>query len=294
MAKVVGIDLGSNSFRASLYDCNSATIVASYEKTVKTAQGLGKSGVISQAAVTRIIEAIRQMPKEFLDKPIKAVTTQALRSAKNSKVVLQQIFDATGIEFEIIDAKKEAMLTLEAVLHRMQILKIPIQPFVLIDIGGGSTEVVFYDKTQIAFKSFAIGIVTATENGLSALESEFAKMHAFIKDLHPQLMVATAGTATTVAALKKGYSYDTYEAKFINGTVVDTKDLDATLQKLQTLDSHCLEKLVGILRGDLIITGIAIYQKIFELFNMQSSLVIDDGLREGIVLRYCQKLGTTY
>ncbi|MGM0622740.1 MAG: phosphatase [Campylobacterota bacterium] len=289
MSKVVAFDLGSNTFRAILFDCKRGEIIASFEKTVRLAQGLSTSNKITDAAIDRVIKAIQQLPVAFRGYPIQAVTTQAMRAAHNSKEVLQRIKKHTAVEFEIINGDKEARLTLSAVRNRLKHLGIVAQEFVVVDIGGGSTEVMFFTKQHIATRSFPIGIVTATEKGLPSLENEFVEVKKFCDNRSYTDFVSTAGTPTTLAAIKRGLTYETYDARLINGMVINKSDLQSSLQQLLFLPKVEAQKLVGVNRDDLIITGIQIYEKFFEILGVESSIVVDDGLREGVALSRCEK-----
>lgn len=289
MSKIVAIDLGSNTFRAIVYDCNLNKTVASYEKTVRLAHNLSKTGYICHEALDRVVEAYNAMPPSFKNYPTKAFTTQALRLAKNNNDILQQIKQRTNLEFQIIDGVTEGTLTAKAVKYRLKKLHLQSDSFVVVDIGGGSTEVIFCNDENIEVKSFSIGIVTATEKGLQSLKDEFEKVKEFCKNKRYKSFISTAGTPTTVAAIKHGLTYATYDAVLINATVLTLSDLDNALNKLLNSNLAQRQKLVGILRDDLIITGIEIYKKFYNLLQMSESIAIDDGLREGIALQTCQE-----
>jgi len=291
MSKIVAVDLGSNTLRAVLYDCKQNTIVQSYEKTVRLAQDLAHTQMISDEATKRLIDALEQMPPIFKQYPQKAVTTQAVRSAKNKTEFLRRIKHHANIDFAIIDGKKEGQLTAKAVKRRLGILGYDCNDFVAVDIGGGSTEVIFLHNDTIIIESFAIGIVTATQKGLQSLESEFEKVTRFCAGKDFKHFISTAGTPTTVAAMKLGLEYENYDASKINGTTLQKEDLEAAKQTLLLLDKVKRERLVGVLRDDLIITGIAIYKRFFDILNVEQSVVIDDGLREGVALEFCEEKG---
>jgi len=290
MNQVVAIDLGSNTMRAVLYDCQSGEIVASFEKTVRLAQNIAREKIISDEALNRVVTAILQMPPQFRQHKIKAVTTQALRIAKNKKQVLHTIKQKTAIEFEIISGEDEAKYTTLAVQNRLQKLQVKSDSFVLVDIGGGSTEVIFCNNGLIESKSFPLGIVTATEIGIESIQEEFEKIANFCKGKKFEYFVSTAGTPTTVAAVKMGLDCNSYDARKINGMRIGLSDLNYTLNKLLSLSKAQREKLVGVHRDDLIITGIEILKRFFELLKVPYSIVIDDGLREGVAIALCKKL----
>jgi len=144
---MIAIDLGSNTLRAVEFDCRTLEPVESFEKIVRTADGMHESGKIGEAAVERIVEASKEA-KKILDfsQPVAAVTTQALRKASNAEDVLERIRRECGIEFRVIDGDEEAQYTLLAVKKRLEKIGMESEKFVLADLGGGSTEILFFDS----------------------------------------------------------------------------------------------------------------------------------------------------
>ncbi len=299
---MIAIDLGSNTLRVLAYDCATQKQIFTYEKVVKTADGLASSGQINGKAVGRIILAIKEV-KEVLDfssLPLYAVTTEAIRRATNAQEVLTQIEKETGVHFNIISGEEEARFTLLAVKNRLQKLHYASDTFVLVDIGGGSTELIFHYKNETISKSFPVGIVTIAqsyetlENIEKALPREMLDMQMFCAELYatkqkPDSFVATAGTPTTVAAMKLGFNYETYDAAKINGTSLEKEELDFYLKKLLSMPFEEREIAVGTGRSDLIVAGILIYKQLYTMLEFENCVVIDDGLREGVALEMCDK-----
>jgi exopolyphosphatase/guanosine-5'-triphosphate,3'-diphosphate pyrophosphatase len=298
---VIAIDLGSNTLRVTKIDCKSKKFIADFEKIVKTADGLATTNKINGKAVNRIICAIKEAKNkiDFKDEKIKAVTTEALRRASNSQDILSQIKKETNISFDIISGEEEARFTLLAVQHRLAQLKYASKSFVLVDIGGGSTEVIFSYHNKVISKSFPVGIVTIAqahknlENIEKVLPKEMANMQKFCNEIYANnekvdSFVATAGTPTTVAAMKLGQTYSSYNAKKINGTSITKEELDFYLKKLLSMTFEKRELTVGVGRSDLIAAGILIYKQLFGMVNFTSCIVIDDGLREGLALDGCR------
>ncbi len=295
---VVAIDLGSNTFRGVEMDCKSLEPIALYEKIVKTADGLHESGKIGDEAIERIIEAADEAKRVLnFGKPIVAVTTEAVRRASNAKDVIDRIKRETGIEFRTISGDVEASLTLLAVKKRLEKIGFKGERFVMVDIGGGSTEILFFDNGDFESRSFKVGIVTVAQKykSLEKIEQEMPnltlQMREFVEEKmlqkRPQLFVATAGTPTTVAAMKLGLTYKTYDASKVNGTVVEKSDLKIQLKRLLDLDHKSRQELVGVGREDLIAAGILIYEAIFSILGFDESIVVDDGLREGVAIAAC-------
>jgi len=301
---MITIDLGSNTLRVLAYDCIHHQSIAAFEHMVKTADGLIQTGRISQEAITRIISAIRGAQKQidFGGQTIRAVTTEALRQAHNATEVLQQIKEETGIAFEIISGEEEATLTLLAVRHRLRSLSLEEDSFVLVDIGGGSTELILHTPMGTYKRSFPIGIVTTSQHYHTleairlALPIEMAEIRNFCQEAYatynqPSLFVTTAGTPTTVAAMKLGQTYATYDPQQINGTVLTVIELERYLQQLLAMPLEDRERTVGIGRSDLIAAGILIFEELFSILGFKECMVVDDGLREGIALQACEAIG---
>jgi exopolyphosphatase/guanosine-5'-triphosphate,3'-diphosphate pyrophosphatase len=298
---MIAIDLGSNTLRVLEYDCVTHKATYTFEKVVKTADGLAEFGLINSNAVCRVINAIQevQMKIDFEGQELRAVTTEALRRASNTEDVLNEIEEVTGIRFEVISAEKEALLTLSAVKQRLDKLQYASDSFVLVDIGGGSTEIIFQYKEEVITKSFPIGIVTMAqkyqtlENIQKALNTEMFAVQMFCAEMNmtkgkPNSFVATAGTPTTVAAMKLGFNYETYDANKINGTSLEKFELDFYLKKLLAMSSDERELAVGTGRSDLIASGILIYKQLYTILELETCVVVDDGLREGVALEMCQ------
>jgi len=299
---VVAIDLGSNTLRVLEYDCIHDKETATYEKVVKTADMLEQTGVIHHEAVDRVIYAIKEAKEkiDFSGQPVKAVTTEALRRAKNADEVLKRIELETGVAFEVIDGHEEARLTLLAVRHRLMKLRFGAHSFVLVDIGGASTELIFVYGKKVFARSFSLGIVTIAQKyrELSrireALSEEMFEMQKFIAEIYatkgkPESFVATAGTPTTVAALKLGMDYESYDPAKVNGTSLRLDELPSYLDALLALPFAQREIRVGTGRSDLVAAGILIYHRLFELLEFEQGIVIDDGLREGVAIHYCKE-----
>ena len=297
---VIAVDLGSNTLRITKLKCATGEFVTAYEKIVKTADGLERIGIINQKTLKRIIHAIREAKEQidFSNAFVKAVTTEALRRASNREEVLASIEKETDVKFEIISGDREAQLTLLAVKHRLNRLQYASDSFVLVDIGGGSTELIFHYPDKMITKSFPIGIVTIAQQYSTldaiqtALPQKMYAMQQFASEIlssqgRIESFIATAGTPTTVAAMKLGQTYATYDAEMINGTVLHKEELDVYLDKLLAMPFEARETMVGVGRSDLIAAGILIFKQIYDFVACDTCIVIDDGLREGVALEQC-------
>jgi exopolyphosphatase / guanosine-5'-triphosphate,3'-diphosphate pyrophosphatase len=298
--EIVTIDLGSNSFRVLKYDCVNHTIISEYNEVVGMADGLVDTGLISPEALKRVIEAISHSVKVINYNPEDAicVTTAAMRKASNNKEVLEYFKQKAGTTFSIIDGKEEARLTLLAVKYALKREKINSEKFILLDIGGGSTEIIINTNDIYESHSFDFGIVTMTQKSLNYndlhndLELRKKEIKIFLDSLNIDLkeysFVATAGTPTTIAAIKLGQDFFSYDRNIVNGTIVNLEDICNSLDIFKNASKEDITKLVGRGRVEFIEVGIFIYKMIFEVLNKKESIVLDDGLREGVAINYCQ------
>lgn len=296
--EIVTIDLGSNSFRVLKYDYKNHKIISEFNEVVGMADGLVETLNISKDAMIRVINAINKASQDlnFDPKDAVCVTTAAMRKALNNKEVLSFFEEKTGAKFSIIDANEEARLTLLAVKYALKREEINSENFVLLDIGGGSTEIVVNTAQNYEAKSFDFGIVTMTQKSIKKedLEKDLNDRKIQIKeflnslkiDLKDYSFVATAGTPTTIAAIKLGQDYFSYDRNIVNGTKVNLNDLEDSLKIFKSHSKDELTKLVGQGRVEFMEVGTYIYKMVFEVLQKEESIVLDDGLREGVAINY--------
>ena len=299
--EIVSVDLGSNSFRVLKYDYINHKIISEYNEVVGMADGLIDTGLISFEAQQRVVNAILHSVQIINYDPKNAVcvATAAMRKASNNKEVLKYFKDKTGITFEIIDGNEEARLTLLAVKYALKREKINSSKFILLDIGGGSTEIIVNTNDNYSAHSFDFGIVTMTQKYLkyhdlhNDLDSRKKDIKEFLDSLNLDLsdysFVATAGTPTTIAAIKLGQDFFSYDRNIVNGAIVDLNDLEYCLNIFKNSSKEEIARLVGRGRVEFIEVGIFIYKAIFEVLNKKESIVLDDGLREGVAINYSLK-----
>jgi len=300
MKNIVAIELGSNSIRILKMHCESKKSLGEFHKTVKTADGLAKTGKINDAAIARVVTALNEAKEalDFSDSKIKAVTTEAIRQASNGLEVLISIRKQTGVAFEVIDGDTEAKYALRAVQNRLEILGKRPKSFMMVDIGGWFTEMIFYYGEKYFSKSFKVGIVTITQkfNDLDAIAKAIPELMIEMRNYFEEviqehgeveLFVATAGTPTTIAAMRHGMDYATYDAQRIHGTMLSKKDLELKLNDLLAMSQEERVKAVGVGRDDLIASGVLIYDELYNISGFDESMVIDDGIREGVAFDEC-------
>lgn len=291
---ITAIDLGSNSYRVVQLNCQNFEILGEYEETVSTADGLANTGEISNEALDRVVNAIKNSVNKLKFEPQSAIckTTAAMRKAKNSSYILNQILERTGLKFEIISGEEEARLTLLAIKQAIKRENLDETNFIMLDIGGGSCELSICQNDYSFAKSFDFGIVTLTQGKsdinefLNNKKLEIQELLSGV-DLSQTVLISTAGTPTKIAAIKVGLDYASYDRNVVNGTKVDLQDISNFKNKLLTLSKNDIDKLVGSRRTVFMNAGASIFSMFFEALHKNEAIVFDDGLREGIALDWC-------
>ncbi len=300
--ELITIDLGSNSFRVLKFDCLNFKIVDEFHQVVGLADGLVNSGMISFEAQNRVIEALKSSSEKlkFDPKDAVCVTTAAMRKANNSNEVLKFLEKNSGAKFRIIDAEEEARLTLLAIKYALERENLKSEKFMVLDIGGGSTELTVSLEDKSFTRSFDFGIVTMTQKSLKNgglfqdLDKRKEEVKEFLNTLDFDIkdfpFVATAGTPTTLAAVKIGMDYFNYDKDKINGMVLEYLDLENGLNILKNKTIEETTRLVGKGRVEFMEVGTYIYKMFFDVLGKNTSIVLDDGLREGVAIDCALKM----
>jgi exopolyphosphatase/guanosine-5'-triphosphate,3'-diphosphate pyrophosphatase len=264
--------------------------------TTRLAEDINKTGKLSEEAISRTIKALSDFNKHILKydvESIKAVATSAVREASNKEEFLKLTEDFC-FKIEVIDGRTESLLTFQGVLSGLDLKD---KPLLLIDIGGGSTEFVYYNGSQItSYESFKFGVVKLAEifNFHSKIDSQILKLMEeeldklilphLLNDKEIEFLIATAGTPTTLAAIKM--SMKEYEPKKINGFIMSKEDIKKIFRLICEKNIEERLKIIGLEKGreDLIIPGTFILLYVMDNLNIDKMIVSDNGLREGVAL----------
>ncbi len=146
------VDLGTNSCRMLIAQPRGSQflVIDSFSKTVQLGAGLEASGKLSRASMGRTIQALRICQKKIEKHGVtrmRLVATEACRRARNSKDFIRQVKRETGLTVEIIAAEEEARL---AVISCAPLVRLSSEQLLIVDIGGGSTELVWIDLSDVA------------------------------------------------------------------------------------------------------------------------------------------------
>ena len=167
--RVASIDIGTNTILLLIANVVGEKLVPLFEKetVVRLGEGLQKNGVLSKEAMSRGYETLSRYLdhcREMGVRPIYAVGTSALREAKNSSTFVERIREKLNLSIEVISGEEEARLSYLAVARDLGEIA---QPILVIDVGGGSTELVLGKGDRvIQWVSLPLGLVRFTEQFL--------------------------------------------------------------------------------------------------------------------------------
>jgi exopolyphosphatase/guanosine-5'-triphosphate,3'-diphosphate pyrophosphatase len=214
--RVAAIDCGTNSIRLLIADIdgnNFREIVRDME-IVRLGQGVDQTGQFHPDAIARTLAAVDKFAAEIAKRGVEKIrfcATSATRDATNRHLFVDGVRERLGIEVEVISGDEEAALSFAGAIKDLD----PSNgPFLVVDIGGGSTEFVFGTSTVEAARSVNIGCVRMSERHFASdpatpeqieaartdIQAAIAQAAAVVPITKAKTLVAVAGTATTVAA----------------------------------------------------------------------------------------------
>ena len=242
--RVAAIDCGTNSIRLLIADIdgNNFREVVRDMEIVRLGQGVDQTGQFHPDAITRTLTAVDKFAAEIVKRGVEKIrfcATSATRDATNRHLFVDGVRERLGIEVEVISGNEEAALSFAGAIQDLD----PSQgPFLVVDIGGGSTEFVFGTSTVEAARSVNIGCVRMSERHFANdpatteqvelaridIQAAIAIAAAEVPITKAKTLVAVAGTATTVAAAGLNLAeYDRYAIHLARISATQVHDASA-------------------------------------------------------------------
>ena len=225
MSRVAAIDCGTNSIRLLIADINGDNFqeITREMEIVRLGQGVDATGKFDPEAIERTLTATKKYAEIIASKGVEKIrfcATSATRDASNRDLFIDGVREILGIEPEVIPGTEEAELSFIGATKGLTHTE---SPYLVVDIGGGSTEFVLGDSEVKYAKSVNIGCVRMSERHLNKAPQDPLAVQKAIQDIEDAIaeaayivpikeaktLIAVAGTATTVAAAALGLSeYD--------------------------------------------------------------------------------------
>jgi exopolyphosphatase/guanosine-5'-triphosphate,3'-diphosphate pyrophosphatase len=296
--RVAAIDCGTNSIRLLIADIdgNNFREVVRDMEIVRLGQGVDETGQFHPDAIARTLAAVDKFAAEIAKRGVEKIrfcATSATRDATNRHLFVDGVRDRLGIELEVISGDEEAALSFAGAIKDLD----PNNgPFLVVDIGGGSTEFVFGTSTVEAARSVNIGCVRMTERHFASdpatvqqiesartdIQAAIAQAAAIVPITQAKTLVAVAGTATTVAAAALDLpEYDRYAIHLSRISAQQTHDA-ATMFATSTREQRLALGYMHPGRVDVIAAGSLVLSEIMKATAASEFVASESDILDGM------------
>ena len=296
--RVAAIDCGTNSIRLLIADIdgNNFREVVRDMEIVRLGQGVDETGQFHPDAIARTLAAVDKFAAEIAKRGVEKIrfcATSATRDATNRHLFVDGVRDRLGIELEVISGDEEAALSFAGAIKDLD----PSNgPFLVVDIGGGSTEFVFGTSTVEAARSVNIGCVRMTERHFASdpatpeqieaarsdIQAAIAQAAAVVPITTAKTLVAVAGTATTVAAAALDLpEYDRYAIHLSRISAQQTHDA-ATMFATSTREQRLALGYMHPGRVDVIAAGSLVLSEIMKATGASEFVASESDILDGM------------
>ncbi len=303
MKRIAILDIGTNSikFHAAEKTDQGVNVLHDTNNISRLGDGMTRTGMLSDEAMDRNIEALREFMQLAKDKydidNFTAVGTMCLRTAKNARDFTERARNELGLIINVLPGEEEARLSYLAVVSGVGVGN---EDVLIIDTGGGSTEFIFGHGDDIKKRfSLDIGAVLITENILISdpvAADELLRARTYIESFFDKnevkgnitRLVGIGGTVTSLCAVM--HKMEKFNPDIVQGSVISLKEVQ---QQIESYTSKTIEQrktITGLQpkRADVILAGALILEAIMKRFNVEGLVVSDRGLRHGLTY---EKLG---
>ena len=297
MTTVAAIDCGTNSTRLLVARADGQSMFALQRlmRITRLGQGVDRHRALAPEAIQRtvtVLEEYRQVMDRFDVGPVRMTATSAARDAANRDDFFVAAEEAIGVRPELLDGEEEGRLSFKGATRELD----PNDgPFLVVDIGGGSTEF----AVEGAAMSVDIGCVRLTERFLHGdpprpeeLSQALSVVHDYLDDVEREIpavndavrLVGLAGTVTTVAAVEIGLStYDRDRIHHFLLTKAAAEDVFRTLateKRADRIHNPGLEEA----RADVIVGGCCVLVGVMRHFGFETCLVSEADILDGLAV----------
>ena len=312
--RIAAIDIGTNSFHllVAAVDPKLRTfrIIQAEKATTRLGERDPETGELTEAAMQRGLETLRQfrdLAASHRVEQIVTAATSAVREAPNGRDFLQTILDDLGMEVDLVSGPEEARLIYLGVLSGMPFGD---RPHLLLDIGGGSTELILADgRDARALTSTRVGAVRLQRDFVrddpmppqrrsflqafiqGSLEPAVDKVRRRIKPGETPVLVATSGTAMAIGSLAA--SEEERPPRKLHGYRVTRQSLNQVVDRLITMTPAQRRELAPIndRRAEIIVPGALILQTTMKMLGVEEFVLSERALREGLIVDWMLRQG---
>ncbi len=298
MSRVAAIDCGTNSIRLLIADISGGKFkeVLRDMEIVRLGQGVDENKSFHPDAINRTLAAVEKFKNQLAGKGVEKIrfcATSATRDAANRDLFIDGVRQILGVEVEVIPGEEEARLSFNGATKE---LLQSDAPFLVVDIGGGSTEFVYGNKEVEFAKSVDIGCVRMSERHLKSQPVEMSQVAQAIIDIDKAIaqaaaivpiskaktLVAVAGTATTVAAA--ALELETYDRYAIHLSRIPAEKVHKVSAAFQAMTKSDISKL-GFMhpgRVDVITAGSLVLSRVMAATGATEFVASESDILDGM------------
>jgi exopolyphosphatase/guanosine-5'-triphosphate,3'-diphosphate pyrophosphatase len=305
VTRVAAIDCGTNSIRLLIADVDQATGMLSdlvrTMRVVRLGEGIDRTGEFSQGALARTFAACDEYAALLAahgNPPLRFVATSATRDAGNRADFMAGVRSRLGVEPDVIPGAEEAELSFVGAVRGLP-RGVLVEPVLVVDIGGGSTEFVLGGELPSHSISVNVGCVRMTERHLRSdppsavevdlveadLEAALATVASAVPVGDARTLVGVAGSVTTVAAM--ALDLLEYDPAVLHGAVVTRDQVERVTAQLLAMTRAQRAALPFMHEGrvDVIAGGAMVLRALMRAFGTQEVIVSETDILDGIVYR---------
>lgn len=293
------IEIGTNSLKFLVIRLDSEVKVIIDETSItRLGEGYLQSRLISESAFQRNLIGVKRClseAKKLGCDNISIYGTMIFRKAKNGTEIAQRIEEQTGFSCKILSEAQEAEYSYLAAVKTLDLSS--AQNTLVIDSGGGSTELIFGSGETIKYtKSLDVGAVTLTDkfNLVNEVESAIIEQcNKYLATLLDEIdyqtevdsVIGIGGTITTISAVLQGL--EPYQADKVQGSIITLEGITELQISLVAKKLAEKENIIGLStkRADIILSGVLIVKATLERYEATKMMVCDQGLRYGLALK---------
>jgi exopolyphosphatase / guanosine-5'-triphosphate,3'-diphosphate pyrophosphatase len=304
---VAVIDIGTNSARLLVADVAEGRVerVERRSQVTRLGRGVDLSGQLATEAIEDACEAIAgymEICAETKPTAIEAIATSAVRDASNGSAFVAELRERFALQARVLDGEEEARLTYMGATSANP----PQEPTLVIDIGGGSTELIVGTGEEISFHtSLQAGVVRHSERHIASDPPTAVELEALATDIRGLIEqglagsgdraaaaagVAVAGTPTSLAAIELGL--DPYDPDRVHGHVLELRAIQRMLSQLASVPLALRVEIPGLHpdRAPTIVSGVVILVEAMRAFGLERIEVSEHDILYGTALAAARSL----
>jgi exopolyphosphatase/guanosine-5'-triphosphate,3'-diphosphate pyrophosphatase len=298
--RVAVVDIGSNSTRLLIADVEAGRVseIERQSRVTRLGRGVDLSGQLSAEAIEATCEAIAdyvEICRRESVEMVEAIATSAVRDASNGSAFVAELRERFALSARVLDGEEEARLTYLGATCEQP----PSEPTLVVDIGGGSTELIVGTGREIAFHaSLQAGVVRHSERHIASDPPTALELEALAADIRTLIEsaisnqpgaaartgIAVAGTPTSLASIEIGL--EPYDPKQVHGRTLTLTSIQRLLSQLASAPLAKRAEIVGLHpdRAPNIVAGVVILIEAMRAFGLQQIQVSEHDILYGTAI----------